>query len=218
MVSENYELRARAREQLKGNWERPILACFLYAAITSAISAIPGVGVIGMYLTIGAFTVGLCLYSLNFIRGLNPKAEVIFDGFKNYGSTVGLYLWFMLWTLLWTFLFVIPGMVKAYAYSMSFYIMADNPNVGIKRALKISMAMTEGYKGKMFVLYLSFIGWALLCLLTLGIGFLCFIPYGTMSFANLYEELKREAIEKGVCTVSDFGEVEVSDEAIGIEM
>ena len=87
---------------------------------------------------------------------------------------------------------------------MCFYIMADNPEIGIKNALKMSKKITKGYKGKIFVMYLSFVGWSYLTIFTLGIGLLWLIPYMQISYVNLYDELKNQSIEKSICTFEEF--------------
>jgi len=73
---------------------------------------------------------------------------------------------------------------------MAFYILNDNPGMSAMAALNQSKEMMEGHKGKLFLLGLSFIGWWILCILTLGIGFLWLTPYVELTMANFYEELK----------------------------
>jgi uncharacterized membrane protein len=87
-------------------------------------------------------------------------------------------------------LLVIPGIVAAYRYSMSFYILSDNPQLSAQEAMNESKRMMNGYKGKLFCLHFSFIGWSILCVLTIGIGFLWLVPYMQASIANFYENLK----------------------------
>lgn len=100
---------------------------------------------------------------------------------------------------LWYLLLIIPGVVKSYAYSMVPYILADNPNIGYKRALELSIQMTEGHKFDMFVLDLSFIGWYLLGSLIIIGGF--FVkPYENATKAELYLVLRQIALENGYCT------------------
>ncbi len=101
---------------------------------------------------------------------------------------------------LWSLLFIIPGMIKYYAYKMVPYILADNPNIGHKRAIEISNAMTQGEKFDIFVLDLSFIGWYLLGALALGIGIVFVIPYVNATEAELYLILKEKAIDTGTCS------------------
>jgi uncharacterized membrane protein len=109
--------------------------------------------------------------------------------------------------LLWSFLLIVPGIVKGYAYSMVPYILADNPNIGYKRAVELSNQMTDNQKWDMFVLDLSFIGWYLLCALLSFIGqWLFFIgtffvrPYENATKAELYLILRQNALENGYCT------------------
>ncbi|SHI23495.1 Uncharacterized membrane protein [Sporobacter termitidis DSM 10068] len=90
--------------------------------------------------------------------------------------------------------------VKSLSYSMTAFILTDNPDIGYGRALKLSMAMTYGQKWRIFVLYLSFIGWALLAVLTLGIGLLFLTPYITATTAQLYVRLRDNAINNGLAT------------------
>jgi len=138
--------------------------------------------------------VGVSSFCLKFIDEKPASVSNLFDGFKNTVSSIALYFWMLLWIVLWSLLLIIPGIIKAISYSMCYYVLADNPEVGVREALKISQRITEGYKGRIFLLYLSFIGWALLSFLTLGIGYLWLMPYINISFANLFKELKAEAI------------------------
>lgn len=100
-----------------------------------------------------------------------------------------------LFIFLWTLLFIIPGIIKGYAYSMVPYILADNPNMDYKRALELSEEMTMGEKANLWVLDLSFIGWYLLGILTCGIGFIFLQPYVDTTKAELYIVLRRKALQ-----------------------
>ncbi len=105
-----------------------------------------------------------------------------------YGTLLLSYLYMFLWTLL----LVIPGIIKGYSYSMTSYVMVDNPELSYNAAIERSMAMMDGYKMKYFLLHLSFIGWALLSILTCGIGFLWLVPYIHQTSAAFYEEVKAD--------------------------
>lgn len=104
---------------------------------------------------------------------------------------------------LWYLLFIIPGIVKWYSYSMVPYILADNPNIGAKKAIRLSNNMTYGHKFKMFVLDLSFIGWYLLGLLALVVGMLFVKPYENATKAELYLVLRGNALESNMCSYED---------------
>ncbi|KIL39452.1 hypothetical protein SD70_19985 [Gordoniibacillus kamchatkensis] len=104
------------------------------------------------------------------------------------------------YNFLWYLLLIVPGIVKAYSYSMVPYILADNPHIGKERAIELSRRMTFGHKWNMFVLDLSFLGWYLLGLLALGVGVLFVLPYVNATQAELYLVLRRQALEQGLCT------------------
>lgn len=108
-------------------------------------------------------------------------------------------IWKDLINFLWYLLLIIPGIVKSYAYSMVPYILADNPNIGYKRALELSKQMTDGEKWDMWVLDLSFMGWYLLGVLALGIGVFFVLPYDNTTHGELYLALRQKAIENGIC-------------------
>ena len=113
-------------------------------------------------------------------------------------------LWYSLWVFLWTLLFIVPGIVKSFAYSQMFFILAEYPNIGVRKAMQISKTMTKGNKGDLFVMCLSFIGWEILAGLTLEIGALWLKPYEAMSFTNAYHAMKAHAIQAGDLTEEDF--------------
>ena len=112
--------------------------------------------------------------------------------FSNYWRKVGGMILVGIFTFLWTLLLVIPGIIKAFSYSMTKYILDDNPELSSSEAIHRSRMMMKGHKFDLFWLYLSFIGWAFLCLLTCGIGFLWLGPYMQTAEAAFYEEVKAD--------------------------
>ena len=123
-------------------------------------------------------------------------------GFENYGRKLGGYLWMGLFTFLWCLLFIVPGIIKSFAYAMAPYILADCPNVKAKDALKLSMRIMKGKKGALFGFYLSFIGWGLLSCLTAGIlGIFYVTPYMNSSLACWYLEAREDALRNGIITL-----------------
>lgn len=97
-----------------------------------------------------------------------------------------------LFTFLWTLLLVVPGIIKAISYSQTLFIAIDNPEISANDAIDKSKEMMNGYKWKYFLLALSFIGWIILGIFTLGIGFLWIIPYISIANAKFYEDLKNQ--------------------------
>ena len=93
-----------------------------------------------------------------------------------------------LYTFLWTLLFIIPGIVKSFAYAMTPFLMAEDPNLTAKEAIKLSQEKMMGHKGELFCLGLSFIGWSLLAALTGGIGNIFLNPYMNAAYAAFYRD------------------------------
>jgi uncharacterized membrane protein len=93
---------------------------------------------------------------------------------------------------LWTFVFIIPGFVKAFAYALTPYLLVDCPELSTLQCIKLSNRMMKGHKFDLFYLFLSFIGWGLLGILTLGIGYLWLTPYMSTAMASFYEDVKAQ--------------------------
>jgi len=116
----------------------------------------------------------------------------------NFGRKLGGMLWMSLWVFLWACLFIIPGIIKGLAYSMTPYILASSPNVKATDALKLSKRMTDGFKGDIFIMHLSFIGWHILDSFTYGIlGIFYVTPYMNTALAGLFVELRGYAVASG---------------------
>ncbi len=192
----NEVLRERARFQL-GNqifanpWLYMVLAYMIYSAIMSA-AASASIGILA-FIVGGPLTYGFQSVSLACARGEKWKIEHLFRGFTNrFSETLVLYLLHTVLIFLWTLLFVIPGLVKTYAYSMAYYIANDNSSLEARECLKASEKMMEGHKWQLFCLDLSFIGWYFIGALCFGIGTLFVAPYHEVARANFYAELKME--------------------------
>lgn len=144
--------------------------------------------------------VGMLKFFLENRKG-NTEFVKLFSSFKKgrYLETVKGMAWKFLFQFLWTLLFIIPGIIKAYSYFMVPYILADNPNIGFRRALKLSIDMTYGYKWKIFVLQLSFLGWWILGAICCGVGVLFVNPYYQATIAEMYGTVRKNAVEKGIC-------------------
>jgi len=135
--------------------------------------------------------VGQSYFGLKIYNGEEGTADHLFIGFKNYARVLGGMLYMYLFIFLWSLLLIIPGIIKMYAYSMTPFILVDQPDVSPTEALKLSMKMTYGYKADLFIMYLSFIGWGILSALTFGIvGIFYANPYFLTTNAGYYQELK----------------------------
>lgn len=193
------ELKGLAKQQLGGkifanNWLMAVVVVLIVTAISSVCGYIPMVGTVAALVISGPFTVGTAYIFLKLARtGEAINIGDVFEGFRN--DFVGNFLLGLMtgiFTLLWSLLFIIPGMVKAYSYSMAPYIKVDNPEWGWSQCLNESKEITNGHKMDLFVLDLSFIGWTLVGCLACGIGVLWVEPYMQATSANAYETLKRQ--------------------------
>lgn len=81
-----------------------------------------------------------------------------------------------IFVFLWSLLFIIPGIIAGYRYRFALYNLCENPEMGVMEALNMSKAQTRGHKWELFVLDLSFLGWIILCGLTLGILSIWIMP------------------------------------------
>jgi uncharacterized membrane protein len=189
------ELRAEAREALQGLWGSSAVMVFVYEVLVSAVSVALGKVTHGSGSVLAAMALAPMAYALNiaFLRLLRKDPQDLSYLFQEFNSRVYVTtLLTMVYTLLWTLLLIIPGIIKAYSYSMTYYVLEDNPELSGDKAIEESMRMMSGHKWELFWLHLTFIGWGLLCILTLGIGFLWLVPYMDTAQAAFYENLKRE--------------------------
>lgn len=130
---------------------------------------------------------------LDFIRGNELKVGKLFDGYKDcIRIGIAFFLYFLV-VLVGVIFFIVPGIIFAMMFAQVPYILRDDENIGVIDALKKSANMMKGHKMQLFLLYLSFIGWAILAILTLGIGYLFLFPYMYTTVAHYYEDLKLES-------------------------
>lgn len=195
------EIKGQASENFRNQYGISVGAGLLFMILIGAS------GIVGPFalLIVPLLMVGYSYFSLSIYRGQQGDiGEALSAGFNNYGRNLGGMLWMYLFVWLWSLLFLIPGIVKALAYFMAPYILAESKNVRATDAIKLSMRMTQGYKGEIFVMGLSFIGWAILSGMTFGlVGILYANPYMSTSFAGLYHELKANAIAKGIVSAEE---------------
>jgi uncharacterized membrane protein len=164
----------------------------VYLLIVLGSSIVPVVGPIASIIITGPLIVGLATFTLALSRNQDAQLAQLFEGFNNFGNALVAYLLMLLFVLLWMLLLIVPGIIAAISYSQTFYIIAEDSSIKPMDAIDKSKKMMDGYKLKYFYLGLRFIGWFLLCLLTLGIGFLWLIPYMQISVAKFYDDIKTD--------------------------
>lgn len=184
------ELKSAAKEQIKGKIGILFVMFLIIFAIGLVCGFIPLVGGIASFIITPAFSLSLCMVYLKLTKKEEISVGNVFDGFNSTGKALWLNIIVGFFTFLWTLLFVIPGIIKQYAYSMSFYILADNPELTAREALSKSKEMMNGHKWDLFVLQLSFIWWYLLVGVTFGIAGIYVVPYISATTANFYNSIK----------------------------
>lgn len=192
-MTENVELMRMARKSLKDKWGLAIGGFLIYLLISivfQVLVRVYPVSTLLMLIIAGPLAVGLSLFAISFARNENPEVKQVLHGFNRLGTSVGAYLLMLLFVFLWTLLLFIPGIIAALSYSMTFFIIADDDSIGAMEAIDKSKEMMYGHKWKYFCLSLRFLGWALLCILTLGIGFIWFFPYVYVTNAKFYDDIK----------------------------
>lgn len=201
MIKSASEIRSAARATLSGHWTEAAMLTFVYCIVAWAFSALVG----GLeYVQQGLGTVASLLllplgwgYAVTFLsnaRGEEDPFNVsrMLDGYKDFGRIFTTILLTQIYILLWTLLLIIPGIIKSLSYAMTPFVLRDNPEMKNNAAIELSMKLMDGHKGELFWLYLTFIGWGILCILTLGIGYFWLAPYMQASMAQFYEEVKAE--------------------------
>ena len=194
-TTQNFEITAQARESLKGKWGTVVGATLIYILFFTFIQMIPGVGQLIWLGISGAISLGLAFLFLNICRNKEAGVSQLFSGFNNFLNALIANLLMSIFIFLWALLLIIPGIIAAYSYMLTFYILSDDPSLTPSQAIKKSKDMMKGYKLKAFFLSCRFIGWAFLALLTGGLGYLFLIPYAGVSFATFYEDIKKNQDE-----------------------
>lgn len=220
-------IRARARENIRGNWGVSIAAALIAGLLAGLVSGsgsgsinldaeyiqeLPPVvisllmawasvsGILGLvrFILGGTVQLGYC----RFLLGQHDRREYsfndLFSQFDRFGTGFAQKFLRTLYTVLWALVFIIPGIIKGYAYAMTPFILADHPEMTASQAIKASEELMDGYKGDLFWLELTFIGWELLNVLTLCIGSLWLTPYKNAAYAAFYRRILAEQSETAV--------------------
>ena len=198
MIRSASEMRAAARISLSGKWGGAVVMGLVYFVVYGVFPAgvdafvYEHVGSVALLLLL-PLAYGMVVAYLDNVRsGEEYRVEQLFAGFKDYTRVFGTALLTGVYTFLWTLLLIVPGIIKSYSYAMTYYVLRDCPELKFNGAIERSMAMMQGHKFDLFYLQLTFIGWGLLCVLTLGIGFLWLVPYMNAAQAHFYEDVKAE--------------------------
>lgn len=214
---DNKNLKAQALNNLTGNWGLSVGVALLAAilgglsisssfnlnideevlqrfpraamAVVMAVGSFAGTINLLHFILGGTINLGYTQFLLDQYEGKELECKTLFSKFDHFGQ--GFLQRFLrnLYIALWSLLFIVPGIVKTYSYAMTPYILIDHPEMTANEAITASRQLMDGHKMELFLLRLSFIGWMLLNILTLGIGSLWLNPYTQAAETAFYRHL-----------------------------
>jgi len=203
------EYKEMALDALRGNWPAAIFASAIYivaiwlvigAEYTPALfgstigvdAVFGGSGVLVAFFLLGPLFIGYA----NAIRLLcntgnaNITANMLHFSTTRYLRLVWVYVWMTVKILLWTLLLVVPGVMKAFSYAMTPFIAVEHPEMSADEAMAESSRIMAGHRMELFMLYLSFLGWLILSVLTAFVGLIILEPYVEASVVYFYNDIK----------------------------
>lgn len=211
-MKSNQYYKNEALAALRGNWANALVATIILVALALFFSSNDAINSYYQRIVINPF-IG---YSLSFVSlfvllplavGYSNSMRVLLEtgdnrlannsfslGFGNWLHVVWGMILSTIYIFLWTLLLIIPGIIKSYSYALTPYILVEHPEMSANEAIEESMRLMDGHKFDLFYLQLSFIGWAILSILSLGLGFFWLIPYQMTAQAAFYRDIKNEAM------------------------
>ena len=143
--------------------------------------------------TIGsAVSIGYCQFNLDMVDGFRPRVGTLFSCFSQMKTAIVAKLLTAVYIMLGSLL-IVPGIIMTFSYSMVNFVLAENPEMTATEALRESKRIMKGHKWQLFCLNLSFLGWAFLCIFTLGIASIWVAPYSSATYAEFYRHVKAES-------------------------
>lgn len=215
------EIRRQARAHLQGSWGLSIgvavVACLLGGLLTG-MSFIPEIsywkqldfsetweireglrigfknGIFGLasFLLGGVLQLGYARFLLRQHDGKPTEFNDLFSQFDRFGTGFAQHFLRSLYTLLWSLLLIVPGIIAALSYAMTPFILEEHPELTASEAIRRSKELMRGHKTDLFILELTFIGWSLLCILTLNLGHIALNPYKNAAYAVFYREITKK--------------------------
>lgn len=212
---DSIELKTAAKENLDGKWLVAIAVCLVAWVLVEAFTSNNGANASYKYIMEngsfvrvghddpfksmmsivsliigGPIYFGVSAYFLKLSRKEPAEFTDLFSGFSLFKTNFIMNLLIIIFTVLWTLLLIIPGIIAGIKYSMAYYIVNDNPGIGALEAITRSKEMMYGHKMRFFEMWLSFLGWFILGIITFGLGMIYAIPYYRAAKANFYLDLK----------------------------
>ncbi len=198
-TTSNQTLMTHALKSLKGKWDIAICVWFVFFILTNLETGYEwqgddrrdykaSLGIISLIIS-GPLSLGYTTLILLISRNQKPNFVILFSGFKRFGVSFVAHLLQIIFIILWTLLLIIPGIIACLRYSQTFYILSEDANIGPLEAISKSKEMMVGNNWKLFCFYFRFVGWFILCIVTLGFAGLYVGPYFSQSCTNFYNDL-----------------------------
>lgn len=190
------ELKSSAKTQISGKIGILFAMFVIMFGIAVAAGLVPAVGGIASFVLNPAFYLGGAWVFLKIAKGETVTVGNIFYGFEDLWTAIKANFFTGLFSFLWFLLLIVPGIIKAYSYSMTYFILAENKGMSVLEAITLSRKMMDGHKMDLFLLFLSFIGWFILAGITLGIAGIYVYPYFYATLTNFYLSVKEDYMSK----------------------
>ena len=213
------EIRSNARKALKGHWGAAIVAAIIanvfpsvgYSSsfssddmdftklselsgteLITTLAIFGGILLIGLAISLvvsSVISIGYAQFNMDLVDGDDPKISTLFSKVRQLKTAVIANILVFVRVFFGMIFFIVPGVIALFKYSMTNYIIAENPGISAREALEKSKKLMKGNKLRFFLLGLSFIGWEILVVLTLGIAGIWVSPYMQASYAEFYREI-----------------------------
>lgn len=184
-------IKCQARSGMEGGWWMGALVILIYGLVNSAASSI----IVGSLLIAGPISYGLVAYFTYQNDFHRQDLNLLFSGFSRFVETFVAGLLQSLAIAIGYMILIVPGIILTCGFSMTFYIMTENPTISGVDALKASWNLMKGHKWQYFCFMLSFIGWMLLSILTCGIGCFFLAPYMITAQLHYYRAIAHNYTE-----------------------
>jgi len=184
------------RLKLKPFLPLSVVVCLVYGILVGVPSELNSYGEWFSILVAGPLQLGLCIYFLKISNGIDPSFFDLFKGFKPLLNVLFVFIIINVLTLLGFLFLIVPGIIISLGFSMTYYIIAEQPEISINEALELSWKMMDGNKMELFNLHLRFLPWYLLGLFFFIIGVFFVIPWHNLTIASYYIAIKKEKLYK----------------------
>lgn len=190
------EMKTLAKSQIKGRIGILLVMHLIAFASICIPCLIPLVGDLVSNIVAAGFTLGLTIVYLKLAKSEDISIGNVFAGFDDFWTAIKAQFFMGLFTFLWFLLLIIPGIIKAFSYSMTFFILAENKGMPVLKAITLSRKMMDGHKLDLLLLSLSFFGWYLLVIFTFGLAAIWVCPYFYATYSNFYLSVKEDYMAK----------------------